>query len=75
MGYKTITLKLPTDYTPESLRKRISKELRIKNFSFQIENKSLDARKKSNFFWLTKVTVNSPEIQSSEHILTEIVYL
>ena len=66
MGFKTISIKLPTDYSDKQLRKKISKELRISDFSFQIENKSLDARKKSNIFWLVKVAVNSPEIKSGE---------
>ncbi len=66
MGFKTISIKLPTDYTEEQLQKTISKELRISDFSFQIENKSLDARKKSNIFWLVKVAVKSPEIKDGE---------
>ncbi len=68
MGYKTITLKLPSDYSDEVLRNTISKELRIKDFDFQIENKSLDARKKTNIFWLVKVVVSSPEIKNGEAI-------
>jgi len=46
MGYREISLNLPTDYVEEQLRKRIEKELKIRGFSYQIENKSLDARKK-----------------------------
>ncbi|MCK5730587.1 MAG: NAD(P)/FAD-dependent oxidoreductase [Draconibacterium sp.] len=71
MGFKTITLKLPTDFTKEQLRNIIAKELRIKDFTFQIENKSLDARKKSNIFWLIKVAVSSLEIKDGELIETE----
>ena len=66
MGYKTITLKLPTDYSNDFLRSKISKELRIKEFDFEMESKSLDARKKSNIFWLVKVVVNSSEIKNGE---------
>lgn len=66
MGFKTVTLKLPTDYSSELLKSKISKELRIKEFDFQIENKSLDARKKSNIFWLVKVVVSSDAIKSGE---------
>ena len=73
MGFKTITLKLPTDFTTEQLQQTISKELRIKEFSFQIENKSLDARKKSNIFWLVKVAVSSPEIKGGEPLISEIL--
>ncbi|WP_346862273.1 FAD-dependent protein [uncultured Draconibacterium sp.] len=73
MGYKTITLKLPTDYSAEFLRNKISKELRLKEFDFQIENKSLDARKKSNIFWLVKVVVSSPEIKNGETIAQNVL--
>jgi len=71
MGFKSIALKLPTDFTTEQLQKKIAKELRIKDFSFQIENKSLDARKKSNIFWLVKVAVKSPEIKEDEPLISE----
>jgi len=71
MGFKTIALKLPTDFTDELLRRKIAKELRITDFTFQIENKSLDARKKSNIFWLIKVGVNSPEIKNGEQVESE----
>ncbi len=66
MGFKTLLLKLPTDFTPEQLREKIGRQLRIHDFSFQIENKSLDARKKSNIFWQVKVVVHSPGIKSGE---------
>jgi uncharacterized FAD-dependent dehydrogenase len=63
MAYKEISLKLPTDFTPEQLQKQIENELQIKDFSYQIENKSLDARKKSNIHWLLKVSVISDELK------------
>lgn len=66
MGFKSISLKLPTDFSPEQLRQAIVNELRIKDFTFQIENKSLDARKKTNIFWLVQVVVNSIEIKGDE---------
>jgi len=62
MGYKEIRLNLPTDYSEEQLRGKISKELKIKEFSHQIKNKSLDARKKNKIHWQLLVSV------SSEHI-------
>jgi len=64
MGFKTITIKLPTDYSEEQLRKKISKQLRINDFSYQLENKSLDARKKSYIHWMIRVIVKSPELKS-----------
>lgn len=71
MGFKTVTLKLPTNFTTEQLQQNIAKELHIKTFSFQIENKSLDARKKSNIFWLIKVAVSSHEINEGESLESE----
>lgn len=71
MGFKTIQIKLPTDFSNEQLKRKIEKELRIKEFSFAIENKSLDARKKSNIHWQLKVVVNSPEIKGKDQPLSE----
>lgn len=66
MGFKSITLKLPTGYSEQQLRHRISKMLRIQNFSFQMENKSLDARHKPKVAWHVRVGVSSPEIREGE---------
>ncbi len=66
MGFKSIAIKLPTDFTGDQLRNKIARELRIKDFSFQIENKSLDARKKPDVFFQVKVAVSSPELKGGE---------
>lgn len=62
MGYREISLKLPTDYNEDEMRKGIGKELGIQEFSYQIENKSLDARKKENIQWIVRVLVLSDEV-------------
>ena len=66
MGFKSITLKLPTRFSEQQLRNRIGKILRIRNFSFQIEHKSLDARKKTKISWQLRVGVSSSEIREGE---------
>lgn len=66
MGYKQITIKLPTDFTSDQLEKKIEKELNIQNLTYQIENKSLDARKKNDIHWVIKVAVISEEIKGNE---------
>ncbi len=66
MGQKYLELKMPADYSAAELQVSIGKKLRIQNFNFQIENKSLDARNKSNIHWLIRVLVSSDEIK--EHI-------
>ena len=63
MGFKTIILKLPTDFTTQELQKKIGKSLRLETFSWQIERKSLDARKKSDIHWQVQVAVSSPELK------------
>ena len=63
MGFQNITFKMPTDFTMEHLRNRIGRELRLRAFSFHIENKSLDARNKANIHWLVQVVVKSDEIK------------
>ncbi|PKP53393.1 MAG: FAD-dependent oxidoreductase [Bacteroidetes bacterium HGW-Bacteroidetes-1] len=73
MGVKIISLKLSTDFSNDILRKKIAKELRIRDFSFQIENKSLDARNKANIHWLLSVVVHSDEITGGEYSKTEIL--
>ena len=66
MGFREITLQLPTDYTDDALRAAIGKQLRISQFSWQIEGKSLDARKKSNIHWVIRAGVLSGELQGGE---------
>jgi uncharacterized FAD-dependent dehydrogenase len=69
MGYREISLKLPTDFSDEQLRSLIAKELDIREFTYQIENKSLDARKKSNIHWFVRVAIISPEISGGEPVI------
>ena len=66
MGYKEITLKLPAGYEDGELKKNIQKELGISDFSYQIEAKSLDARKKSNIHWLIRIAVMSDQINEPD---------
>ncbi len=67
MGYKSIQVKVPTDYSDKQLRSVIGKQLGIRDFSFQIEKKSLDARKKNDTHWLIGVVVSSGEIEGDEY--------
>ncbi len=66
MGFKVIEIKAPTGYTDAELRQKIAKELRLAEFSWQIESKSLDARKKNNIHWLLRIGVHSPAIPGKE---------
>ncbi len=66
LGFREITIQLPTDYTDDDLRAAIGKQLGIGHFSWQIESKSLDARKKSNIHWVIRAGVLSGELQGGE---------
>ncbi|MFC1807127.1 NAD(P)/FAD-dependent oxidoreductase [Candidatus Omnitrophota bacterium] len=65
MGYKDITLKLPTDYTEAELKEKIRKKLRIYEFSYQIKRKSLDARRKTIIHWQIQALVSSRHINGT----------
>ncbi len=71
MGYKQITLKVPTLYDDDLLRKLICGNLQISEFSWQIEVKSLDARKRSDIHWLMRIGVSSEEITGPREPRTE----
>ena len=71
MGYKTIQIKVPTDYSEELLRNAIGKQLSLKDFSFQIEKQSLDARKKNDIHWLLGLVVSSEKIEGDDFVAPE----
>jgi uncharacterized protein len=62
MGYLEHELKMATDFSEDDLRKGIGRRLGISEFTYHLENKSLDARQKGNIHWLLRVGVLSPEI-------------
>ncbi len=66
MGYREISLKLPTDYGEAQLRKVIARELGLTDFSYQVESKSLDARQRRNIHWLVRVGVASAGLSGGE---------
>jgi len=66
MGFKKLTVNLPTDYKPEDLQTAVEKLLRIKDFTAVIENKSLDARNKARIHWVLQLLVSSREIKGPD---------
>jgi hypothetical protein len=68
MKYLEISLKMPTDYREEELRRELERTLGTGNFTYQLESKSLDARKKNNIHWLVKAVVLSEEIKGDEPV-------
>ncbi len=70
-GVKELQINIETNYTDEALKKIICKELNIRDFSFQILKKSLDARKKTNIHWSLKLEVVSKEFEHSDFVAPE----
>ncbi|MGE5424444.1 MAG: NAD(P)/FAD-dependent oxidoreductase [Syntrophothermus sp.] len=68
MGTRSLQLRLPTSYSEGELRQKIARELSIRDFTYQIDSKSLDARKKKDIFWQLRVVVHSPEIREFEAV-------
>ena len=66
MGFKIIEIKVPTGYSDAELKQRIAKELRLAEFTWQIESKSLDARKKNQIHWLLRIGVWSDALGGAE---------
>ena len=71
MGLKHIQIKVPTGYSEEELRSAIGKQMALKNFSFKIEKKSLDARKNNDTHWLLGVLVSAHELSGDDYVAPE----
>jgi len=69
LGFREITLNLPTDYTENDLKSAIGKKLGLRKFSWLLESKSLDARKKSNIHWQIRAGVMSEELRGGEPLI------
>ena len=67
MGYAEITLKLPTGYSENLLRKKISEEISSSDFTFRILRRSLDARNKRDIHFLTRIGVTSDNLSGNPH--------
>ncbi len=71
MGYRNLQIKLPTDYSNDEIRQLIQKQLGVKDVAFEIEKKSLDARKKDNIHWLVSLIVSSGQLKGEAYIPPE----
>ncbi len=68
MEYKTLQLKLKTDYSDDDVRQAIKKQLGVTEFSYYIEKKSLDARKKTNIHWQISLIVFSNHFNKTAYL-------
>lgn len=69
MGHKLLQIKLPTDYSEDDIRNAIRKQSGFKEFSYHIEKKSLDARKKTNIHWQLSIVISSDHISGDDFIV------
>ncbi len=69
MGYKQISIKMPTGYNEDDLRKKLERIFRFEEFGYTIENKSLDARNKRNIHWQMRILISSSSFQNTEENL------
>ena len=75
MGYRNLQIKLPTDYSNDEIRQLIQKQLGVKDVAFEIEKKSLDARKKDNIHWLVSLIVSSGQLKGEAYIPPETLHI
>jgi uncharacterized protein len=66
MGSIFLNLNLPIEYSDNDIRSIIKKKLKINNFTFSIDLKSLDARQTKNIHWQLRILVNSEELKNDE---------
>ena len=72
MGYKHISIKIPLGYDEVFLKKKISHKSGLKDFTYAIESKSLDARNKSNIHWQMRVLVSSDKLKGDDLLTPEL---
>ncbi|MFK5856259.1 MAG: NAD(P)/FAD-dependent oxidoreductase [Bacteroidota bacterium] len=65
MGNKHISVKMPSGYSDLDIRKKVKRYLDTTDFTYIIENKSLDARNKNNIHWQMRLLVTSDSIDES----------
>ena len=65
MGCQILEVMLPTDYTESALRQAVARRLGIREFSYTIEKKSLDARHKRSIQWQLRLVVSSNEFSGA----------
>ena len=66
MKNKELELNLPIDYSEEYLISRIKKKTGLSDFSYSIENKSLDARKKKDIHWNLRLLVRRKKNENDQ---------
>ena len=71
MGFLFFDIRMFPGFSGQELEETVFKLIGDKDFTFFIENKSLDARNKGNIFWQMRVGVSSESIRNNETLNTE----
>ncbi len=75
MGFRELSLKLPTDFSTDDLRKQIANALHLSDFSYQIITQSLDARKKDSIHWLVRIGITAKELKGGAPTPSPTLYI
>lgn len=65
MGFKFLDIKMPPGFTESELKEEVFRIIRERDFTYFIENQSLDARNKKHIFWQTRLGVSSESIREN----------
>lgn len=66
MGYKEIELRVPVGMSDSELEKQIGRSTGLKDFTFEILLKSLDARNKQKICWQYRLGIKSEALRTGE---------
>ncbi len=66
MGYREVDMRIPLSVSDKELKQIIGKKECLKNFTYQIILKSLDARNKQKICWQYRIGIQSDEILSGQ---------
>lgn len=66
MGYAEFDIRISVRAGDDALARAVAKAARVREFSFDIVKKSLDARRKPDIAWQYRVGVSSPELTGGD---------
>jgi len=77
MGFQFIELNIATGFSPDDLKHKIAKKLRIpfETLSYTIERQSLDARDKRDIHWKIRAGVSSPGLKGAPEAREETLHI
>ncbi len=75
MGSVYVSVKMPAQYSEDELKKEIKRVLKINDFIYHYDLKSLDARQPRNIHWQIRLLVLSDELKEEvQQAMTELIF-